>query len=375
MSASLNAKLGKVEWGEYKLKDLFEVLPYKKKFDSNKVVVLNHGEYPYIVRMGSNNGQKGYLNADTEYLNDGNTISFGQDTATMFYQEKPYFTGDKIKILKPKMARFGKNNAQFFLAAMRKSFSSFSWGSSSFSTEIIGGQIIILPTKDGQIDFDFMEAFVAELEAERLAELAAYLKVSGLDNYKLSDDEKRALDSYQYITWGGYRISSLFEIKNTANILSRDIVPNRGNTPYLCASAENNAVSSYIQYDEKYKEHGNCIFIGGKTFVVTYQEKDFFSNDSHNLALYLKGVPRDRFNQLFLATCVYKSLNHKYSWGNSISSQKIKGDIVFVPTEKGIPDYVSMPTLISAIQKLVIKDVVVYSDARIAATRQVIQRR
>lgn len=35
-------------------------------------------------------------------------------------------------------------------------------------------------------------------------------------------------------------------------------------------------------------DKGNCIFIGGKTFVVTYQEKDFFSNDSHNLTLRLK---------------------------------------------------------------------------------------
>ena len=27
------------------------------------------------------------------------TISFEQDTATIFYQEKPYFTGDKIKVI------------------------------------------------------------------------------------------------------------------------------------------------------------------------------------------------------------------------------------------------------------------------------------
>ena len=50
--------------------------------------------------MGSNNGQKGFINEDESFLNDGNTISFGQDTATMYYQEFPYFTGDKIKIVK-----------------------------------------------------------------------------------------------------------------------------------------------------------------------------------------------------------------------------------------------------------------------------------
>ena len=137
MTASLNEKLRTVKWGEYKLGDIFEVISYKKRFDAYKVCVYETGRYPYIVRMGTNNGQKGYINEDTKYLNDGNTISFGQDTATVFYQEKPYFTGDKIKILKPKFHEFCKNNAQFFIAVMNLAFRSFSWGSSSFNMEII----------------------------------------------------------------------------------------------------------------------------------------------------------------------------------------------------------------------------------------------
>lgn len=84
----------------------FFIQSYKKRFDANKVTVSPTGDYPYIVRMGSNNGQKGFINEDAKFLNDGNTISFGQDTATMYYQEKPYFTGDKIKILKPRYTEF-----------------------------------------------------------------------------------------------------------------------------------------------------------------------------------------------------------------------------------------------------------------------------
>lgn len=45
--------------------------------------------------------------------------------------------------------------------------------------------MVSLPIKNnGYIDFDFMESFIAELEAERVAELSAYLTVSGLDNYE-----------------------------------------------------------------------------------------------------------------------------------------------------------------------------------------------
>ena len=96
---------------------MFEVQTSKKRFDANKVEILEFG-YPYVVRTALNNGIKGFLQEDEIYLNEGNTISFGQDTATMFYQEKPYFTGDKIKILKSKDSRFNKKNASFFLSLM-----------------------------------------------------------------------------------------------------------------------------------------------------------------------------------------------------------------------------------------------------------------
>ena len=36
------------------------------------------GVYPYVARGESNNGIKGYITEDINYLNDGNTISFGR---------------------------------------------------------------------------------------------------------------------------------------------------------------------------------------------------------------------------------------------------------------------------------------------------------
>lgn len=77
-------------------------------------------------------------------------------------------------------------------------------------------------------------------------------------------------------------------------------------------------------------------------------------------------------NQLYLATCIYKGLNHKYSWGNSISGSKIKSDKFSLPTKDGKPDYATMETLIKAVEKLVIKDVVLYADSKIEAAKNVV---
>ena len=100
MSSPLSQQVVQAKWGGFHLKDLFEIKSSIKRFDANKVTVLERGLHPYIIRSGSNNGQRGYLKENEQFLNEGNTISFGQDTATLFYQNKPYFTGDKIKILK-----------------------------------------------------------------------------------------------------------------------------------------------------------------------------------------------------------------------------------------------------------------------------------
>ena len=377
IEAHLTQELQQVKWAEFELQELFEVKTSKKRFDANKVKIEDIG-YPYVVRTAANNGIKGYLNEDEMYLNEGNTISFGQDTATMFYQEKPYFTGDKIKILKPTFTSFNKRNAQFFIPIMTRAFSSFSWGSSSFSEKIIKSQKLSLPIKPNanldklaQIDFDFMENFIAQLEAFRLSQLEAYLLVTGLKDYTLTTAEKQALADFENgkVVWGEYKVVDLFDVKNTKNILSRDVVANSGHTPYLSASRENNAVSSYISYNEDLLDKGGCIFIGGKTFVVTYQEQDFYSNDSHNLTLYLKDEPsKTKLNQLFMVSCIYKSLGKRYSWGDSISNKKIQTDWVTLPTNNQHPDYSFMEILISAVQKLMIKDVVNYSSDKMAKT-------
>ncbi len=233
-----------------------------------------------------------------------------------------------------------------------------------------------LPVKNGEIDFPFMESFIAELEAERLAELEAYLLATGLKDTTLTTEEENALKAFENVAWQSFNVVDIFKVSNTRNILSRDIVENSGATPYLCASSENNAVSSYIAFDEKQLDKGNCVFIGGKTFVVTYQENDFYSNDSHNLVLYVKNktAEKSKKTQLCLVTCINKSLKHQYSWGDSISNRKIQTDKVLLPTKNHHTDYALMETLISAIQKLVIKDVVSYTDKKIEDTKSVIAR-
>ena len=47
---------------------------------------------------------------------------------------------------------------------------------------------------------------------------------------------------------------------------------------------------------------------------------------------------------------------------------------MIIPTSNNQPNYELMETLISAIQKLVIRDVILYADRKIAATKTMIEK-
>ncbi|MBN6066446.1 restriction endonuclease subunit S [Aggregatibacter actinomycetemcomitans] len=365
-----------VEWGEFELHELFDIVG-TKSLDSNAVDFVNEG-INFVGRTFENNGIQGKIKKQKFEPNEANTI-----TATVIgnykyvkLQKEPYYCSQNINKLTPKstILRWNERIAYFLITNIQRFVSLYDGQQGGYKLDDIRRHIISLPMNKGEIDLDFMEKIVSELEARHSAELEKYLSAAGLKDYQLTAEEEKVLTALEdgNIIFSEYKLIDLFSVKNTNNILSRDITPNSGDTPYLSASRENNAVSSYIFYQENLMDKGNCIFIGGKTFVVTYQEKDFYSNDSHNLCLYLKDKEEaNRLNHLCMISCIERSLGHKYSWGDSISNKKIQKDTVFLPSKNGMPDYQTMQALISAVQKLVIKDVVLYADAKIAATKTI----
>ena len=360
----------------FTLGELFEVLTSKKRFDANKVQVFEEGKNPYVVRTSSNNGQRGFIDEDELYLNDGNTISFGQDTATMFYQEKPYFTGDKIKILKAKNKKFNKNNSQFFISTMAKAFSAFSWGSSSFNVSIIENQKLTLPTQNGEIDFAFMENFIAELEAERIAELEAeriaeleaYLQATGLQDYTLTKEEEKALQVFEGVMFEEFTYQNIFnKIIQGRRLRKEDQIS--GTIPFVMAGTTNTGVVNYISNPvASFPKNSITIDIFGNTF---YRNYDFGAGDDTGVYWndekeYSKEI------MLFCATAMEKSLFGKFSFGKKLRSSQSVDFKMFLPSTQGVPLYAYMEVFIRAVQKLVIKDVVQYADRKIAGTKEIV---
>lgn len=333
--------------------------------------------------MSSNNGQKGFINEDEKFLNEGNTISFGQDTATMFYQENPYFTGDKIKILKAKDKRFNKKNAQFFLSTMMKSFSSFSWGSSSFNVNIIEKQKITLPILKNEIDFDFMESFIAELETERVGELESYLTATGLKNCELTEEEERAIRSFNKVEWKKYQMKYLFERINTKKLpYKAKELPKEPTGKYILPCLTSSFMNQGLNYFAP-KENAtileNVISIPSNSDVYRayFQSREFtVLSDAYAIKWIYDDRELSKNQYLFTVPCINEVTDlPKYSYKNKLGGWNVvRNKFISLPIKNNKPDYEFMETLISAIQKLVIKDVVLCTNRKIDSAKSIVNK-
>ena len=294
-------------------------------------------------------------------VSTGNVYSQPQKTGVLYnaYLIKPFFLVNRSVL-------------HFFTCAIKKSIKlKFGYENKAGWAKVREEMIFLPITKDRSIDFDFIEEFIAELEE--------WLRAAGFEDCTLTEEELNAISEIEddHLKWAEKEIvDDIFTVQNTHNILKENVVFRSGETPYVTASEGNNSIVSYISYKDEMKEEGNNILIGGKTLVITYQPNDFFSNDSHNLVLkpIAKAAKREDV-QLFLTTSLYKSLSPKYSWGDSISKKKIKKDSLTLPVNsQGVPDYSKMATIISAVKKLVIKDVAEYANKKIRVAQQVIAK-
>jgi len=372
-----------IEWRKYAIGDLFDVLTTKKKF--NSVDVEFGGKYRYVARGDSNNGVRGYITEDEKYLNEANTISFGQDTATLFYQCEPYFTGDKIKVFRPKEnIKFNANIAQMFIAAMKKSFSNFAWGSSSYNVSVLNSTSIQIPTiinnDEVKIAFDFMEKFIATLNAERIATLNAYLETTGLKNYALTTEEQTALDGLDIAAWGTFKIEDILVWqKNISELnplhLDALTVSAEKKYPFYGQATSNNGIIEYRHLRDEVLNNASgkpTLLIHSNNQNTVYLDTPFYLKDGHGATSVLQSKNLNKMTAHFFIGSIKKVILQKYSYNAKATKIELKNTEINLPVKTGHrPDYEYMTLVITAMQKVVIKNLVDSLDVQIEKTAEI----
>ena len=232
-----------------------------------------------------------------------------------------------------------------------------------------------LPTINEETpDYEFMETFNLELEALYVAELEAYLSVTGLRNYELTEEEERAISSFNKVEWKEYQIKCLFGRIGTKKLpYKAKELPKEPTGKYILPCLTSSFMNQGLNYFAP-KENAtileNVISIPSNSDVYRayFQSEEFtVLSDAYAIKWIYDDRELSKTQYLFTVTSINKVTDlPKYSYKNKLGGWNVvKNKLISLPIKNNKPDYEYMETLISAIQKLVIKDVVLYANRKI----------
>lgn len=403
MIGPLSSQLNAIKWGEFKLGDLFEI---EKTLSFNKDALTQGEDYDYITRTSQNQGvlqTTGFVNA--ENLNPPFTWSLGLLQMDFFYRKKSWYVGQFMRKITPKAEIKNKINsrtAHYFttlLNALKRPLLSVLVRDidKTFREQKI--QLPLKPAANAQtledIDFTFMEKFIAELEQCRLAELEAYLKATVLENTTLSSDEENALNVFNGnhsggntpcgLTWQHFKLGDLFE-KVSARFLGKGdkfkatskSITDTHNIPLVYCKKGNNGIMYWGKKGdfETYNNIISIIYNGVIATGLTYAHRDEVGILAESYFIKFKNDNPNFLCNLFIKTAIEKVLYPKYSRDNLATwTNKVENELILLPTtQDGGIDFDFMRTLINALMKQIIQGVAQYSSAKIQATKEIISQ-
>ena len=372
IEASLNRKLRTVKWGEYEFCKIFNHIKQGRRLKKSDQLP---GNIPFVMAGVTNTGVINYIsNPVASFPANSITVDIFGNT---FYRNYAFGAGDDTGVYWNDSIEYSESTMMFFSVAMQKALTGkFSYGKKLRSSQSHHFKMQ-LPEKDGKIDFNFMDAFiaeleaqrVAELEAQRVAELSAYLTVSGYDNYELSDAELCALQAFKTVNWKSFNLEELFgKATRGKRLKSADRVV--GNLPFVTAGEAFEGVSAHIGNEvEVFDANTTTIDMFGSAKYRSYK----YGADDHIAVVHTDKLPIKA--SIFVTSAIHKaSHTGKFDYGNNFYAKDADALDIMLPEKNGKPDYAYMEILISAIHKQVIKEVVLYSDRKIAATKEVVSK-
>jgi len=159
-----NDDLNIEKWEEFKIGDIIKHI-YKAKAN-HKIYLKESNIYKdnsiqYITRTEYNNGFESYINKEIDMqIEKGNSITIGDTTATIFYQDIDYVCGDHIVVLRD--PNLNKYRGLFIRTLLNFEKYRYSYGR-AFTIDKIKNTTVTLPSKNCLPDWNYMESYIKSL--------------------------------------------------------------------------------------------------------------------------------------------------------------------------------------------------------------------
>lgn len=359
-------------WGEFVAKDLFGPSKLGKYHNPSTLHESDDG-YEFICASVRNNGINHAMpkvDGENLSLTPPNIIAWGKQSPFFTYHENPCVTSQGMYFIE--IDNLTRNQINFVIAVLNKLTRGY-----NYTNCLIGKKFddlsIPLPLKPGtdevnytedDIDWAFMESYIHELDA--------YLKETGLDDYRLTDAEREVLEREP--VFKEFEVGELFDGVSGDTDIKKVHLDGDG-YPVITAGVDNLGVAGYSSVTAKILPantltvdmFGNCYFRPFEYKMVTH---------ARVFSLSLKNGHLTPETGLFICTML-KWLSTKYNYSNMCSYNKIKNETIQLPVKSGTDDDIDwdyMASYVRTMEKQVIADVVDYKNEMISTTKALVKK-
>lgn len=342
----MDKELAQHKWQAFVLDEIFDIRATQSSIDKKNLVNLV-GTIPYITRSEKNNGIDMFIGEQLKYKKDeGNVLTIGLDTQTIFYQPLPFYTGQNIQVIRhPRMNRY---NASFLIVAIKILLQKFNWGGNGATLTRLKRSKVFLPITDKkEIDWQFMEEYMRRKEnlllkpaIEKLCKRLIHKEILGGGKLLRSQ-------------WKHFSFTEVFtEIQRGKRLKKADLT--EGTVPYVSSTALNNGVDGFIGNEGSVRKFEDCITIAnsGSVGSAFFHKYKFVASD-HVTQLKRKGL--DKYAYLFMVPIINR-LSEKYSFNREINDERIKREKILLPiNDKGEIDFDFMSSFMQEVEADILK--------------------
>lgn len=321
-------------WKTFAIKELFtwDKGKYLSSADKNDY----KGSIPCINGSSLNNGLLTFLDRSIEEkhfkLQKAPCLSLSRvgNAGLTFVQPRDFYIADNAYALKLKNITDNVYVYLFISTVLNLETKKYSYGR-IINSKYFDTKIKLPADADGQPDWSFMENFIKNKYIQTEKRITTKIK-----RKELPFDTK---------LWKNFNIADYFEIR--AGKYHYPVEYQKGKTPYISATAENNGVGEYIDLNPEFS--GNVITTEKVKCSAFYQHDDFCATSDVNI-LTPKGFKLNKYIGMFLSTVI--NFNEKFRWnyGKQCRIQNMKKMSIKLPADKnGNPDWDYMEKYIKSL--------------------------
>ena len=400
------------KWAEFRIGDLFECIQQGKRLKQDDHI---QGDLPFVMAGVTNTGISGCIGNDNVRKFPTNAITI-DILGNVFYRNYEFGASDDVGVFWNTSKQLNKSVMFFIAASIQKALvGRFDFGkkfraSQSFDFYV---SLPVLPLdsikEDSRnythhIDFAFMESFIKEIQKEHFLSLIEYYhKLVSAYNEVLETNGGGALsfkleeylsfyESYKttqahstQLQWQEVRIGDLFK-KVSAKFVGKGdkfkaVSKTKDNIykiPVVYAKFGDNGIM-YWAREGDFETHDNIISIvynGAIAAGKVYAQKEKTGILAESYFIRLKEYKVSFEVNLFLKCALEKSLYERFSRENLATwDNKVENEIISLPV---LPDnniaFEYIESFIKALQKELIKELVLWNEKELKVSKELIQK-